>query len=111
MKKLNVQFVATAAAIAIVLFFSAPARAENASGTLYKAKCAACHGPDGSGSAVGTKLGAHDFHSPAVQTQSDAALTGIIASGKGKMPSYQKTLKAEEITGLVAYIRSLAPAK
>jgi cytochrome c6 len=111
MKKLNVQFVATAATIALVLFLSAAAFADSASEALYKTKCAACHGPDGSGSAVGTKLGAHDFHSPAVQTQSDAALTGIIASGKGKMPSYQKTLKAEEIAGLVAYIRSLAPAK
>ncbi len=111
MKKIAVQFIISAIAITIVLFLSASARADSTSETLYKTKCSACHGPDGSGSAVGTKLGVHDFHSPAVQTQSDAALTGIITSGKGKMPSYQKTLKAEEITGLVAYIRSLAPAK
>jgi mono/diheme cytochrome c family protein len=111
MKKISVQFIATAATIAIVLFLPASAFADSASETLYKTKCAACHGPTGSGSAVGTKLGAHDFHSADVQGQSDAALTGIIANGKNKMPSYQKTLKPQEIAGLVAYIRSLAPAK
>jgi mono/diheme cytochrome c family protein len=111
MKMISVQLIATAATIAVVLFLSASALADSASETLYKTKCSACHGPAGGGSAVGTKLGAHDFHSPEVQGQSDAALTAIIASGKNKMPSYQKTLKPEEIAGLVAYIRSLAPAK
>lgn len=111
MQKINVRLMATAATVAVVLFFSASAFADSASETLYKAKCAACHGPTGSGSAVGTKLGAHDFHSAEVQGQSDAVLTTIVANGKNKMPSYQKTLKPEEIAGLVAYIRSLAPAK
>jgi cytochrome c oxidase cbb3-type subunit 3 len=111
MKKISVQFIATAATITTFLFLSASAFADSASETLYKAKCAACHGPSGSGSAMGTKLGAHDFHSAEVQGQSDTALTAIIASGKNKMPSYQKTLKPEEIAGLVAYIRSLSPAK
>jgi cytochrome c6 len=85
--------------------------AENGAEALYKSKCAACHGPDGSGSAVGQKLGAHDFHSGVVQKQSDGDLTGIIANGKNKMPSYSKTLKADEIAGLVGYIRSMGAAK
>jgi cytochrome c len=46
--------------IGVVALGSAPAGAQDAVGT-YKAKCAACHGPDGSGSATGKKLGAHDF--------------------------------------------------
>ena len=38
---------------------------------------------------------------------SDAELSDIIAKGKNKMPSYEKTLKADDIKGLVAYIRTL----
>lgn len=108
MKKINVQIFV--AAITIVFVSSIPAVAQDAS-ALYKTKCVACHGPDGSGSATGTKLGVHDFHSADVQKQSDADLTGIISNGKNKMPAYGKSLKAEDITGLVAYIRSQAAAK
>jgi mono/diheme cytochrome c family protein len=110
MKRINILLCATVV-IAVVLAIPVSARAQNAAATLYKTKCAACHGPEGSGSVVGTKLGARDFHSPEVQTQSDAALTAIIANGKNKMPAYQKTLKADDIAGLVAYIRTLAPGK
>jgi mono/diheme cytochrome c family protein len=110
MNKVTIQMFSTIAAVAIALALILPAQAQNAEIT-YKSKCAACHGPDGSGSALGAKLGVHDFHSAGVQKQSDAELSGIIASGKNKMPSYAKTLKADEITALVAYIRSLAPAK
>jgi len=111
MKKINFMPFATLTAIAVASVLPQPLRAQAAAETLYKSKCAACHGPEGSGSAMGLKLGAHDFHSPDVQKQTDAELTGIIANGKNKMPSYAKTLKPDEISGLVAYIRSLAPAK
>jgi mono/diheme cytochrome c family protein len=111
MKRINLQSLAVVIAIGMVLVQSSAAGAQNPSETLYKTKCAACHGPDGSGSAVGKKLGAHDFRSPDVQAQSDAALTAIIAQGKNKMPAYAKTLKADEITALVAYIRSFTPGK
>ncbi len=113
MKKINVRVFANVAAIAVVVLvvLSLPAHAQNASDALYKSKCVACHGPDGSGSATGQKLGVHDFHSADVQKQTDAELTAIIANGKNKMPSYGKTLKAADIAGLVAYIRSQAAAK
>ena len=111
MKKIAIQVFATATAIAAVLVLSVSVCAQNSSETVYKAKCAACHAPDGSGSPAGKKLGAHDFRSADVQTQTDAALTGVIANGKNKMPGYQKTLKADEITALVAYIRTLASGK
>jgi mono/diheme cytochrome c family protein len=110
MKRINILLCATVA-VAAVLAVPVSAHAQTVGETLYKTKCAACHSPDGSGSAVGKKMGTHDLHSADVQTQSDAALTGIIASGKNKMPAYQKTLKADEITSLVAYIRTLAPGK
>ena len=79
------------------------AAAQDAAAT-YKAKCAMCHGPDGKGGKMGTR----DFASAEVKAETDAQLTDIITKGKGKMPSYDGKLKADEIKGLVAYIRSLA---
>ncbi len=55
---------------------------------LYKSKCATCHGADGTGSAMGKKMGAHDFTSAEVQKMSDAELTDAITNGKNKMPKY-----------------------
>lgn len=74
---------------------------------LYKTKCVACHGADGSGSAVGLKMGARDLRSAEVQKMTDAQLAGIISKGKNKMPSYEKTLAAGKINVLVAHIRAL----
>jgi cytochrome c6 len=107
MKTIRMQVFATATAIAVVFVLSLSAQAQSASETLYKSKCAACHGADGTGSAMGTKMGAHDFTSAAVQGMSDAGLTDIITNGKNKMPKYGASLKPEDIKGLVAYIRTL----
>ncbi len=82
---------------------SSSAAAQDAAAT-YKAKCAMCHGPDGKGGKMGTR----DFASAEVKAETDAQLTDIITKGKGKMPAYDGKLKAEDIKGLVAYIRSLA---
>jgi mono/diheme cytochrome c family protein len=87
--------------------WSTPATADDAAGT-YKAKCAACHGPDGKGeTAMGKKFGLKDLASADVQKMSDAELTAMIADGKDKMPSYKKSLKPDQIKELVSYIRSL----
>jgi len=43
-----------------------------------------------------------------VQAQSDADMTTIITSGKGKMPAYGKSLKPDQLKDLVTYIRTLA---
>jgi cytochrome c6 len=83
-----------------------PVSAQDAAAT-FKAKCAMCHGADGKGSAIGQKMGVHDFTSADVQKQSDAQLTEIISKGKGKMPAYEGKLKDTEIKELVAYIRAL----
>jgi hypothetical protein len=61
MKTIRMQVSATVTAIAVVCLLSLSAQAQSASKTLYKGKCAACHGADGTGSAMGTKMGAHDF--------------------------------------------------
>jgi len=97
----------TLLACGLMAVCSSSAVAQDAAAT-YKAKCAMCHGPDGKGSAMGTKMGVHDFTSADVQKQTDAQLTEIITKGKAKMPAYDGKLKDTEIKDLVAYIRGLA---
>lgn len=91
-----------------ILFIASgtPLIAEDAAG-LYKSKCAACHGADGTGTPTGKKLGAHDFASPDVQKMSDDDPATAIADGKGKMPGYKKSLSDQQVKDLVAYVRSL----
>ncbi|HZR33645.1 MAG TPA: cytochrome c [Terriglobales bacterium] len=75
---------------------------------LYKSKCAACHGVDGSGETpAGKKLEVRDLRSADVQKQSDAELNAMIANGKKKMPAYSDKLSAQQIQDLVKYIRNL----
>jgi cytochrome c6 len=97
---------ATLVAFGMILLCNSAVQAQDAAGT-YKAKCVTCHGPDGKGSAVGLKMGAHDFTSADVQKQTDAQLTEAITKGKGKMPPYEGKLKDTEIKDLVAYVRGL----
>lgn len=98
-----------AAALAAVCLLSAPLPADDSGGSLYKTKCAACHGADGKGDTpAGKKTGARDFSSPEVQKMSDAELSEAIAKGKNKMPAYEKSLKSGQLKDLVAYIRTLA---
>jgi mono/diheme cytochrome c family protein len=105
MKRIDVRMFALLAAFAVVFAFSSSLHAQDASG-MFKSKCAGCHGADGTGSAMGKKMGAHDFTSADVQKMSDAELTDVITNGKNKMPKYA-SLKPEEVKGLVAYIRTL----
>jgi len=77
-------------------------------GTLYKAKCASCHGPDGSGQTqMGKMMKLRDLRSADVQSKSDAQLTEIIAKGKAPMPAYEKQLSKDQIGDVVAFIREL----
>jgi mono/diheme cytochrome c family protein len=75
---------------------------------VYKAKCAMCHGADGSGmTPMGKSMKLRDLRSPEVQKQSDAELTKITADGKGKMPAYKGKLTDAEISAVVAPLRAL----
>lgn len=107
--KSNVQAWLVAGAMVMLLGAGCvPLRADDATETLFKAKCAVCHGPDGKGeTTVGKANKLRDLASPDVQKQSDADLAGIITSGKNKMPAYGKSLKPEQIKDLVAYVRGL----
>jgi mono/diheme cytochrome c family protein len=93
--------------MALSLIFSTYVFADAGADT-FKAKCAACHGPDGSGNTtMGKNLKLRDFGSPDVQKQSDEELTTIITKGKGKMPSYDGKLTKDQISDVVKYIRTL----
>jgi cytochrome c6 len=94
-------------ALAVMFAFGTSVRADGAGD--FKAKCAMCHGADGTGStATGKALNVRDLASSDVQSQSDAQLTDIVTNGKNKMPAYKGKLTDDQIKGLVAYIRGLA---
>ena len=105
MKRIDIPVFTVATALAVVLSLPLSASAQDAS-ALFKSKCAGCHAADGTGSAMGKKMGAHDFTTADVQKMSDAELADIITNGKNKMPKYA-SLKPEEVKGLVTYIRTL----
>jgi mono/diheme cytochrome c family protein len=99
MKRINMPLCTFATALAICLALPLAAHAQG--DALYKSKCAMCHGADGA------KVAGHDLSSADVQKKSDDDLAGVITGGKPpKMPAY-KTLKPEDVKGLVAYIRTL----
>ena len=94
--------------LALLVLCAPITRAQGAPEANYKAKCAGCHGPDGSGSTpAGKAMGVHDFHSPDVQKETVAELADVITNGKNKMPKYAGKLKDDEIKDLAAYVHAL----
>ncbi len=95
-------------ALAVIGLNLASVFAQGTPESLYKAKCAMCHGPEGKGDTpMGKKLAVKDFHSPEVAKETATELFDITKKGKGKMPSYDKKLTDDQIKELVKYIRSL----
>jgi mono/diheme cytochrome c family protein len=84
-----------------------PGPGSAASTATFGTKCAMCHGPDGSGSAVGKSMNVPDLRSPEVQKLPDAELAQVISNGKGGMPSFKNSLSEDQIHGVVTHIRSL----
>lgn len=101
----------TAIVTVVVVTWSTPLAAQDGP-TLYKTKCAMCHGADGKGETpMGKKLNIRDLSSPEVQKQTDPELTTIISKGKGKMPAFEGKLTAEQIGQVLAHIRELGKKK
>jgi cytochrome c6 len=97
---------ASVVVMALALIFSTYVFADGGADT-FKAKCAACHGPDGSGNTtMGKNLKLQDLGSADVQKQSDDELTAVITKGKNKMPSYDGKLTKDQISDVVKYIRT-----
>jgi len=98
----------TIAVLTLALLAVAPSMFAADGAALYKSKCAMCHGPDGSGQTpMGKTLKLRNLGSAEVQKQTDAELVKWISDGKGKMPAYKGKMSADEITAVVAFIRTL----
>jgi cytochrome c6 len=94
--------------LTVMVGWSFAAQAQSGPEAAYKAKCAMCHGADGSGNTpAGKSMGAKDFRAPDVVKETDAQLQGVIEHGRNKMPAYQGKLSADDVGGLVKYIRQL----
>lgn len=88
------------------------AHAQSDAASVFKSKCAVCHGADGSGNtAMGKNLKLRDLRSDEVQKQTDDQIIAIINNGKTPMPAYKGKLTEDQIKGLTAYIRDLAKTK
>jgi cytochrome c6 len=79
---------------------------------VYKAKCAMCHGPDGTGQTpTGKTMKARDLGSADVQKLTDEQIEKVISNGKGKMPAYKGKIDEKAIDGLVKFIRDFGKKK
>ena len=83
---------------------------------VFSAKCGSCHGKDGKGNPAMAKMfkaepAALDLSDEGTQDKTDEELIGLTSQGKNKMPAFTGKLSAPEIKALVAYLRSLGPAK
>ena len=96
--------------LVILLLASFPAMAgDTPHMTWLKAKCALCHGEDGSGNTPeGHSRAVPDLRSEAIQKLTDDELAKLITAGHSRMPSFKLALTREQVSLLVTYIRSLA---
>ncbi|MGC2185202.1 MAG: cytochrome c [Terriglobales bacterium] len=87
----------------------AAGQGSTAGADVYKAKCATCHGQDGSGNTpVGKSLQVADLRSAAVQSKSDAELIHSVTEGKGNMPGFKGNITDDEIHAAVTFVRTFA---
>ena len=92
------------AMFSLLVSIAMPAFAADGAAT-FKAKCAMCHGADGTKENPG--MGVKSLAGADVQKQSDADLVAAVTKGKGKMPAYAGKLSDDEIKGVVAFVRTL----
>jgi mono/diheme cytochrome c family protein len=91
-------------AVAIVATMAMPLFAADGAAT-FKAKCAGCHGADGSKAMPA--MGVKPLNTPATTGKSEAALVTVVTKGQGKMPAFAGKLSDDEIKAAVAYVKSL----
>ena len=104
--------IAVFAASAILLASCPQARAEGSPGaTVFKSKCALCHGADGTGNTtLGKQLQAANLRSKEVQKKTNAELHKVVHDGNGNMPPFADQLKDTEIDQVIKYVRTLGRA-
>jgi cytochrome c6 len=100
----RVALIGMALALAVPAISTAQAKGQDT----FKAKCAMCHGADGSASTgMGKSMGLKPLGSPDVQKMSNAELTTVVTDGKGKMPAFKGKLTDAQISDVVAYVKTL----
>ena len=109
--------VAEAAAPQLVLLASANMRGFDLSSLVrdpeedFASLCVACHGAKGKGdgpAAIAFNPRPADLSDPEFQeARSDVELEVAVTKGKDTMPGFENQLTPEQITGVVAYVRSL----
>ena len=76
--------------------------------SIFKEKCALCHGVNGSGDTpLGKQLKAADLRGKTVRQMSDSELHRLVRDGRGNMPPYSDQLSSERIDQVVKYVRTL----
>jgi mono/diheme cytochrome c family protein len=94
--------------ICLALPFISPAFSQDPGADAYKAKCQMCHGADGLGNTPAGRLAKIvSFKDPSVVNASDSDLVPIIKNGKNKMPAFAAKLSDDQVTVVLAYIRTL----
>ena len=86
----------SSAVLAIAVMTNGPTKTVSAAdaAATYKAKCVACHGAN-----------AEKGFNPA--KADDALVNALLKGVKPKMPSYEKSIGADDAKALVAYMRKL----
>ena len=107
-------FIALAAALPLA---AGHAEVDKKTERTWKAKCASCHGVDGKGQTdQGLKMGVADYTTAAWQKSlTDVQIKAAINDGvnrekagkKQEMDPYKDKLSAEQVDGLVAFVRTL----
>lgn len=102
------------AAIVVALALVTPSAfaAARAARTLYDTKCALCHGRDGKSNPALAAAKVRNFTDADWQrSRTDGQIHASIADGKDGtlMRAFKNDLSAEEIAGLVKFIRAFVP--
>ncbi len=96
-------------ALAAILLLSGAAGFAQSGEATYKAKCALCHGAQGTPNpGIALHMGVKPASDPAVKAHSAAQMIAITTDGKGKMPAFKGKLSDAEIKASVDYFRGLA---
>jgi cytochrome c6 len=81
----------------------------DSSAAIYAKSCAMCHGPQGTPKATMAGQMTDFANAQTMSTVADSVMRRILTDGKGRiMPAFKTRLSAEQINGLVRYIRTLS---
>lgn len=97
-----------AAIFCLMAGLAVPAFAQDSGAETYKARCAMCHGEDGTANTPAGKLfKAASFSEPAIVKIPDADRATIVKKGKDKMPAFGGKLTDDQIKSVLTYIHTL----